>query len=474
MEQKVTRFLEHHKLDLFGKKIVVGVSGGPDSIALLHYLWKMRKKWDLQLTALSVDHQLRGDESKEDLAFVKDICQKWNISFKGVSLNVPTYKETHQLNTQVACRNMRYQFFYQQMKELSADFLALGHHGDDQVETMVMRLIRTADSSVFQGIPIKREFADGHIIRPFLCVTKKEIEQYCAVNMLNPRRDPSNESIAYTRNYIRKKIVPLLRAKNENIHTTVQYLTESLHEDERYLQQEAKLMVQQVVNFSSNKDIASFYINDFSSYPTALQRRAYHLILNYLYFHLPKNLSYVHEQDFFELLNSTMGNVEIDFPRHLKLKRSYQKVMFYFTNKHHVSSPYHFILDIPEKVSLPNGSQISAVHTDKREREDRFTYICALDDVELPLHIRTRQPGDRMSWKGLNGSKKIKDIFIDAKIPKDERDAWPIVTDNHGQILWLVGLKKGFSEAKGTSDMYIQLNYKNARLWEGQFGGSRY
>lgn len=237
-------------------------------------------------------------------------------------------------------------------------------------------------------------------------------------------------------------------------------MTESLHEDERYLQQEAKLMVQQVVNFSSNKDIASFYINDFSSYPTALQRRAYHLILNYLYFHLPKNLSYVHEQDFFELLNSTMGNVEIDFPRHLKLKRSYQKVMFYFTNKHHVSSPYHFILDIPEKVSLPNGSQISAVHTDKREREDRFTYICALDDVELPLHIRTRQPGDRMSWKGLNGSKKIKDIFIDAKIPKDERDAWPIVTDNHGQILWLVGLKKGFSEAKGTSDMYIQLNYK--------------
>ncbi|HEY4600537.1 MAG TPA: tRNA lysidine(34) synthetase TilS [Cerasibacillus sp.] len=458
MEQKVVQFIEHNHLLLQGSNVLVGVSGGADSLALLHYLWQMRETWDLQLTALSVDHQWRGKESKADFEFVQDICQQWHIPFVGTSLDVPAYKKEHQLNAQVASRKMRYQFFREQMEHLCADSLALGHHGDDQIETLVMRLIRTADSSAFQGIPVKRPFATGMIIRPFLCLTRQEIEDYCQRHHLHPRWDSSNDNIDYTRNYIRKTIVPLLKSKNNNMHQTVQHLSETLSDDESYLKKQAEKMVRAVISFNEKDRTAIFSVDDFSSYPTALQRRAYHLILNYLYHQIPNNLSYIHEQNFFDLLKRAKSNAEIDFPNRLKIRRTYQVITFSFEKEQCKREVFHETLKVPDRVILPNGSEVIAQFTDEFNYQDTFTYTCAADCVELPLHIRTRQAGDRMTWKGLNGTKKLKDIFIDEKIPLEKRNTWPVITDNRGRILWLVGLRKDHLESNGAS--FIQLQFK--------------
>ncbi|GEN31293.1 tRNA(Ile)-lysidine synthase [Cerasibacillus quisquiliarum] len=458
MEQKVAQFIKRHHLLTKGSHILVGVSGGADSLALLHYLWQMRDTWNLQLTALSVDHQWRGKESKKDLESVQNICQQWHIPFIGTSLDVPTFKKQHQLNAQVASRKVRYQFFREQMESLRADALALGHHGDDQVETFVMRLIRTADSSAFQGIPVKRPFATGMIIRPFLCLTKREIEDYCERHDLHPRWDSSNDDVDYTRNYIRKTIAPLLKSKNNNIHQTVQHLSETLADDETYLKEQAEQMVQAVVSFNEKDRKAIFRVDDFTSYPTALQRRAYHLILNYLYHHLPDNLSYIHEQNFFDLLKRVRSNAEIDFPNRLKIRRTYQVITFLFEKEQSKRETVHKTLNVPDRVVLPDGSEVVAQFTEEFNDNDTFTYICALELVELPLHIRTRQAGDRMTWKGLKGTKKLKDIFIDEKIPLEKRDTWPVITDNRGHILWLVGLRKNNLKSNGTS--LVQLKYK--------------
>ncbi|WP_068675804.1 tRNA lysidine(34) synthetase TilS [Oceanobacillus sp. Castelsardo] len=462
MEKCVFKFINQHQLIKKGATVLVGVSGGADSIALLHFLHSNRNRWEINVVALSVDHQLRGEESLLDLEFVRDICNKWGIPFVSDSLDVKAYKERNRLGTEVAARRLRYQFFSEQMEAFQADYLALGHHGDDQIETMLMSLTRSASSTAFSGIPVKREFSTGWIIRPFLCITKFDIENYCKEINIQPRIDETNFDTTYTRNYFRKYILPLIKEKNSNIHTTIQHLNETLHEDETFLQEEASEMVKSLVEFDRKSNTATFQIQTFKMRPRALQRRALHLILNYLYNDLPSDLSYIHEEEFFSLLYSKKANNRIDFPSQLRVEKSYEKIIFLFSDSlNEEDSTFHQLLTIPGEVTLPDGSVVSA-QMNRNKEQNRVTYGFYSSQVALPLHIRTRRPGDRMSWTGLNGSKKIKDIFIDEKIPIDKRNRWPILVDNNGEILWLIGLKKGNPKITQMEGQWIQLQYTAA------------
>lgn len=466
MIKKVDEFIKKQQLLRENATVIVGISGGPDSMALLHILHSIRDEWNLKIIAVSADHQLRGDESAADLSYAEHICNEWHIPFYGTSLDVAALKTNKQIGTQVAARELRYAFFEKQMNTFHADLLALGHHGDDQIETMLMGLVRSASPNMLSGIPLKRDFAAGQIIRPLLCVTKEEIEAYCLENGIEPRRDPSNEQTTYTRNYFRKELLPLLKEKNSNLHSTVQHLSQSLQEDQQFMAEEATKMANSVINFSKKKEV-SFTIDSFKTYPRSLQRRTFHLILNYLYNDWPKNLSYVHENQFFSILKSDRGNTQVDFPQGLKLIRTYQHVAFCFSPQRVDHCVYHKLVDIPGAAKLPNEVTISAVYTDTPEKSSESAYVCNENSIALPLHIRTRQAGDRMSWKGLKGSKKVKDIFIDAKIPLNERDTWPILTDNNGEILWLIGLKKRQSQAETKGGTFIQLNYEKGTVQEG-------
>lgn len=464
MINRVTSFINKHHLLSKNTTVLVGVSGGPDSMALLHFLRSIRKEWNLRIIAIGLDHQLRGEASLADLHYVRGVCLDWNIKFIETSIDVPSYKQDKQLGTEIAAREVRYHFFAQQMRYFQADYLALGHHGDDQVETMLMGLVRAASSSAFSGIPIKRRFATGEIIRPLLSVTKTIIETYCQENQITPRIDPTNNETIYTRNYFRKEVVPLLKKKNRNIHTTVQHLSETIHEDELFLQAEAKKALKDIVQLDSESKTATLKIDQYKSHPRALQRRIFHLILNYLYEELPKDLSYIHEEYLFSLIESKKSNARIDFPSQLKLEKSYGNLTFYFQNRQPYPITYHRILGIPGEVELPDGSIVKANFVENMFVENEYSYFCDVKQVELPLHIRTRRPGDRMRWKGLNGSKKLKDIFIDVKAPLKDRDKWPIVVDNKGEILWLIGLKKNQPSLQLEQSQYIQLNYQQATV----------
>lgn len=459
LHEKITGFIKNNQLLIKHTTVLLGVSGGPDSMALLQYFYLIRDKWDLTLIVVSANHQLRGEEGQADLDYVKAECVKRDIKFIGTSLDVPAYKHTHNVGTQVAARELRYQFYAEQMEMQQADFLALGHHGDDQIETMLMALVRTADSSSFSGMPMKRSFHGGQLIRPMLCVTKSEIEEYCEQYSIIPKIDPSNNEPTYTRNYYRKYVLPHLKKKNQNLHMTIQHLSESLLEDENYIMKQAKRMFKTVVTYDSKDKQATLNIDDFKTYPTALQRRTYHLILNYLYEELPKDISYTHEDNFFRIIMGD-GNAVIDFPAHLKIRKSYRELMFYFESQSLEKVDFDYTLEIPARYDLPDGSQVMTSFTNQTENEERYMMIIPEKDVVLPLHIRTRQPGDLMSWKGLNGNKKIKNIFIDEKIPAILRDTWPIVTDHHGSILWLVGLRKKQFNITQDTDSFIKIIFK--------------
>ncbi|KGX85494.1 tRNA(Ile)-lysidine synthetase [Pontibacillus litoralis JSM 072002] len=452
---KVDQFAEKHELFKEHATMLVAVSGGPDSMALLHYLKSIQQQWQFRLIALTVDHSLRN-ESADDVKYVTSMCDEWGILCKAVKLDVPTYKEQYQVGTQVAARHMRYAYFEEQMKECGGDFLVLGHHGDDQVETVFMRLTRSVEPKQIKGMDVKRPFSYGEIIRPFLGVTKREIEQYCAQHAIQPRLDPSNQSSQYTRNAFRMEVLPFLKEQNEKIHEHIQQFSVYAKEDEDFLQQEANRLFQSSL-FTKTYRHMEFDRLAFLSVSPSLQRRTFHLILNYLYDKLPNDLSYQHWEQFKHVLKSSSPHLSIDLPDELLVIRSYDHVAFTFEKEESVA--YQFKLDVPGQVLLPDGSSLHAEIGVWQAERNHHHFICDLNQVSFPLYVRTREPGDKIALRGMVGRKKVKDLFIDHKIPKPKRDAWPIVTDHNGKLLWVVSIQKAGLEANKPGN-WLHITYK--------------
>ncbi|KAA0543699.1 tRNA lysidine(34) synthetase TilS [Bacillus sp. BGMRC 2118] len=459
MIEKVKSFINKHHLLPKDSTIVVGVSGGPDSLALLHYLYSQKEKEGWRIIAAHVDHMFRGEQSKAEMKYVEHYCYEHQIPCETTQINVTEYQLKQNLSSQVAARECRYRFFAEVMKKHAATYLALAHHGDDQVETILMRLLRGATGKSMAGIQAKRAFEDGHVIRPLLPVTKEEILQYCEVNQLEPRFDPSNEKDTYTRNRIRKVILPFLKNENPNVHTLFQQFSERQLEDQAYLEELTIKSMNTVIKRKSTTELV-ISIPDFCNQPIPLQRRGLQLILNYLYNVLPSSLSSLHIEQIFHLITSSHPSGHLTFPKGLIVKRSYDFCMFTFQEEK--VNTYSYFLWKGDKVSLPAGDEISVIETTDYPRQlSHNQFIINPLDIEFPLIVRNRRHGDKIQLKGMNGSRKIKDIFIDAKIPIHNRDSWPVVEDSEGNVLWLPGLKKSrFETSENTQLSYIVLQYK--------------
>ncbi|MCH1626922.1 tRNA lysidine(34) synthetase TilS [Fredinandcohnia quinoae] len=461
MIEKVNLFIKKNNLIEAQSTIIVGVSGGPDSLALLHYLYHFQKgKWK-NLIAVHVDHMFRGKQSEEDLLFVKDYCNQLGIQFEAAQIDVTTYQQEHHLSTQVAARECRYQFLEEIMYKYNADYLALGHHGDDQVETILMRLVRGSKGNGYAGMQVVRPFACGSIIRPFLLITKDDIESYCTRFDLYPRRDPSNDKDDYTRNRFRHHVLPFLKQENSSVHEHFQQFSEQVIEDNQLLDELTVAKMNTVMKRKEDKQI-EIKIDLFLSMPKSLQRRGIQLILNYLYKDIPSSLSSNHIDNLLTLLKNDHPSGELHFPKDLKIIRSYNSC--FFTYDEEKRNTYRFQIDESGNYKIMDGSIISTQmldHFPQMVKGNDF-FIIDPDTVKLPLYVRTRKQGDKMTLKGMNGSKKVKDIFIDNKISIHKRDVWPIVEDSRGDILWLPGLKKSSFEANCmTKTKYIVLQYKS-------------
>lgn len=458
LEKKVGKFLERHTFSLENKSIVIGVSGGPDSLALLHYLWELQSKLNLSLVVAHVDHMFRGKESYEDAMFVKNYCEERAIAFEMERINVPEFIEASGKSSQVTARDCRYGFFAKVMEKHNIPLLALAHHGDDQVETMLMRFTRGSSGNARAGIPFIRPFKDGLVFRPFLAVTKEEIEQYCQNHQLIPRRDPSNEKGTYTRNRFRRNVLPFLKSENPQVNEQFQRFSEDLQEDEYFLQELTAAKMNTVITNRENGKV-TMDINTFSVMPIPLQRRGIQLILKYLYKEQPASLSAVHIDQVISLLQRSQPSGELDFPKGLKVVQSYRLCHFILGDWEKES--FYFELANPGQVMLPNGRSLTMEYTNQfiPTLQPNIS-LFSKSEMKLPFIIRTRRNGDRMTLKGTVGTRKIKDIFIDQKISLHERDSWPIVTNRDGEIVWLPGLKKStYEEKEKLANSYILFTY---------------
>jgi tRNA(Ile)-lysidine synthase len=466
LETKVEAFLERQSFLLDNKEMVVGVSGGPDSLALLHFLLGQRVKRNLSIVVAHVDHMFRGAESFQDAMFVKGFCEQHSIPFEMVQINVPKIMTQTGQSSEVAAREARFSFFAKVMDMYNYSYLALAHHGDDQIETILMRLTRGSTGKARAGIPFLRPFESGFILRPFLSLTKQEINQYCQDSQINPRLDPSNEQSIYTRNRFRKEILPFLKSENRKVHEHFQRFSEELQGDEIFLQDLTKEFMKTVMTKREAQQI-TIDIKRFLAMPLPLQRRGIQLILNYLYEERPSSLSAIHIDQIFSLIHHLHPSGKLDFPEGLKVIRSYLQCYFQFEVEN--SQSYHFELGDPGQIDLPNFGKLMMDYVNSPSNASNSCIaLFHADKIKLPLLVRTRKNGDRMSLKGMEGSRKLKDIFIDCKVSIQERDRWPIVTDREGFILWLPGLKKSALEGLDNLDNsvrnYIQLTYTRNEL----------
>ncbi|WP_240628650.1 tRNA lysidine(34) synthetase TilS [Bacillus salacetis] len=449
-ERKVTGFIKKHSLIREGDSILAAVSGGPDSLSLLYFLNKYKRLWDARIAAVCVDHMFRGEQSYEELLFVKKTCEKMGIPFYGERVNVQEILEESNTGLQEGARNVRYEIFAKVMKEEGFTKLAFGHHGDDQVETILMRMTRGSSGLLKGGIPVRRVFHGAEIIRPLLCLSKEEISVYCSDNGLEPRLDPSNEKLDYTRNRFRQKVLPFLKLENPQVHLKFQQFSEETAEDEEYLLAMAEEKMDSVI--TKTMDEAVIDIQGFRMMPLPLQRRMIHLILNYLYKERPSSLSSIHIQDVVAIIMKDSPSLSLDLPGNLKAIRSYNQCILTFDGRAEGTSDFCYTLNIGERIELP-GQRAFALQKAENHSQEGDSVLFDKSRVAFPFRIRNRRPGDRIKVKGLNGTKKVKDIFIDEKIPVSHRDTWPVVEDNNGEILWLPKLKVSSLSCEEPSDI---------------------
>lgn len=461
LKKKVLDMIHKYNLIQKNSKLLVGVSGGPDSLVLLHFLRHIQAMWDFDLVVAHVDHMFRGEQSYEDYLFVEQICGKWGIPFEGKRIDVPAYiKETGESSEQAA-RKLRYAFFAELMKKQECTTLVLGHHGDDQVETMLMRMTRGATGKARAGIPIKRTFENGWIVRPLLAVTKEEINEYAAEHQLEPRLDPTNEEDIYVRNRFRHYVLPFLKQENPLVHEQFQRFSEEIYEDEDFFQELVARKMNEVW-IEKTKEYAIISTDSVLVMPKPLQRRTIQLILNYLYLERPSSLSALHIHQLLTLFLNPQPSAELHLPGGLIAEKSYSTCIFRFST--YENQEYTLSLQIPGDTFLPNGYAIKAQYIEEVLDSGNDSFIFSASSVALPLTVRTRKNGDRMRIKGLNGTKKLKDIFINEKVPMRERNGWPVVVDQTGQIIWLPGLKKSYIESDTVTDHSVFICLQLKRL----------
>ncbi|MCY8026742.1 tRNA lysidine(34) synthetase TilS [Bacillus sonorensis] len=467
--KSIEEFMKKNDLSFDDATIIVGVSGGPDSMALLHALKRMIPG-SASLIAAHVDHMFRGLESEQDMRFVKDFCKAEGTLCEALQINVQKYAAEKNLNKQAAARECRFRFFKDQMEKHHATYLALAHHGDDQIETMLMKLAKGTVGLGLAGIRPVRRFGEGWLIRPFLDLAKEDILQYCKANHVPFRTDPSNNEDDYTRNRFRHHVLPFLKEESEDVHKRFQSVSESLTEDELYLQALTKDKMNTVITNKSSSCI-EINVESLLALPLPLQRRGVQLILNYLYENVPTAFSSHHIKVFLEWIAKKDPSGSLDFPNGLKVIKSYHTCLFTFHRLQceNISYQYEISGADEEDLMLPGGFSL---HVSK-QGEDRAlngndVFATSPQQVHFPLYVRTRQKGDRIKLKGMNGSKKVKDIFINEKVPLSKRDSWPIVTDADGRIIWIPGLKKSiFEELDVTNNDRIVLQYRQHEKCRG-------
>lgn len=402
------------------KYIVIGVSSGPDSMCLLNLLQEKTDK----IVVAHINHNVRK-ESKEEEEFLKKYCENQGLIFE--AMTIEKYEEN---NFENEARKRRYLFYEKILKKYNAEYLFLAHHGDDLIETVLMKIIRGSNLEGYAGIKETNNFKNYKVIRPLLSYTKDEIIKYNELHNIPYFIDNSNTNIKYTRNRYRKNIIPLLKQEDKNVHKKFLKYSQTLIEYDNYIKELVNKNIEKIYKDNVIK------LDELKKLDNFLIKNTLYYILNSVYNNESNLITEKHINNILSIITNKKPNISIYLPKNKILLKEYNKL--YITEDNNITKDKYKI-EFKDKVII-NNLEIKRVSNEKTDTNN----ICRINsnDIKLPLYFRNRKDGDFILLKGSGSKKKLKEIFIENKLPKSIRDNYPLLVDSNDNIIWIPQIKK--------------------------------
>ena len=442
MLNKVINYIKENELIKQEDKILVALSGGPDSVCLLHILYELKDKFNLDLGAIHINHMLRGNESDADEKYIINLCDELGIKHYVKRINIEYVAKDSNVSLEVAGRNERYKAFEEIRNKYNYNKIAVAHNANDQAETVLMRIMRGTGLEGLTGIKPKRE--DG-VIRPILCLNRQEIEGYCEEKKLNPRIDASNYERIYSRNKVRLDILPYMKEHfNKDIIDTFNRMTLLLQKDNEFIEEYSKKWYNiYCENYDKKLKVSKeLFKKEMDAIITRVVIRAFKEISN-----SHQNFEMKHIYEIVNLAGKGTGK-KINLTNRIICENLYGDIIFSIKNtgKKNISKDYEIRINKDElvnKITFDNYDITFEIVDNKKEGnfpKNNLIKLFDYDNIKKEIVIRYRKDGDKIVPLGMNGSKKLKDIFIDLKISREYRDSIPILCFDD-KISWVVGCK---------------------------------
>jgi tRNA(Ile)-lysidine synthase len=444
-QNRVIHFIQEHGLIHSGDRVLVAVSGGPDSVALLHVLLALRPVLGAaKLITVHLDHQLRGEESREDARFVQDLSREWGLDCICESAAVDDYRRLHRVSLEMAARRCRHDFFARLMRERQAYSTALAHHADDQAEEVLLRLLRGTGPGGLAGMAAK---APQGLIRPLLFATREDILAYVSDVHLSYRTDSTNLSPLCQRNVLRLEVLPLLRTHfHPRVVRTFSRCAALMRDEEDawdHILEEYRLRV----GLEVEEQGVSLLADRAYSLPVALQRRLLRSALQVVQGNLQR-IEAVHVEALRHLLGPDSVGKQVHLPGDLRGRRGPDRLTIHPGELNTLESFPATILTEPGCYEFA-ASVLELRYEAFADGESHpvtalpSTADCVwidADQLRWPLLLRFWQPGDRFRPLGLGGTMKLQDFFTNAKVSRELRHRIPLLCDQE-KICWVVGLR---------------------------------
>ena len=425
----------------YNDKIVAGVSGGPDSMALLNILNSLKNELGIVLICAHVNHNKRK-ESEQEKKDLEEYCKKNDIIFEYIKITKWGEDNFHN-----EARVARYNFFDELVHMYGAKYLMTAHHADDLMETILMRIVRGSTLKGYSGFSrvIKKE--DYTVVRPLITKTKAELLEYVEANNIKYATDESNNEDHYTRNRYRHVVLPFLKKEDLNVHKKFIKFSETLLETSEFIDNEAKRVFNKVVQNGT------INIEKFNELDKIIQTKIIYNILEQIYGDDLLIVGDVHVDLIFSLIKSSKSNSVIHLPNNVIVVKAYNEISFSFDEE----KDDLYEVELNGQINLSNGKNIDII----KDTADTSNYVTRLSskEISLPLYVRNKRDGDKMEVKGMDGTKKVNHIFIDNKIKISDRVSWPIVLDAKENIVWVPGLKKSKLDKEIGQEYDIILKY---------------
>jgi len=429
MGKEVLRRIHHtiarYEMLQLGDNVVVGVSGGADSMALLSALHRLQDHYQLTLWVAHYDHRLRGEESDKEAAFVRTRAKELGIGMIGEADDGSLLLQEN--NLEEIARRRRYRFFRRVASELGAQKVALGHTANDQAETFFLWVFRGAGTKGLGGIPPVRE---GFFIRPLIEIERREIETFLQKEGISWLDDSSNQKKEYLRNRIRQILIPkLLTEFDSNLIEKVKKTTEIVRDEERLLEALTTEKFKKLSRRGKEGELC-FKISELQELPIALKRRITRHAIRETRGTL-RRIHFSHLQAVLDIIKSKAPNLRISLPGGLQVLKEYEQLKFCEAAWGKVSFRYEFNA-LPAEIWIPELNcrieiKVSQWNSKRSPRAEGTRAFMDFDTLRFPLIVRSWKEGDRFQPLGMTGQKKVKDFFIDVKLPKRERERIPIV-----------------------------------------------